>query len=167
MSQGEVLQPGEKIVADRHSNLRIRVAKLESVIERLAKTNPERTAALLAGQQDPDVAQEGARAKTPPYVQAGLRELDELDIQSQIRSPLFALFNNEVVSYAWDHLPSLLAYTKRTSSNPVDYDLSSTVSHLSHKDILLTPNSSLEAMEILVDIPHRTQPVSSVSALPT
>ncbi len=94
-------------MSDRRSNLRIRVAQLESVIERLAKAHPERTAAVLAFQPNAAVVQEDLTTKASPSVQAGLRELDQLDIQSRERSPLLALFNNEVVSYctAGDVLP--------------------------------------------------------------
>lgn len=82
-------------MSDNRLNLRIRVAKLESMIERLAKAHPERAAAVLAEGSDPPSA--SSPAKHPPQVPAGLRELDEIDIQSQKRSPLFRLFDNEVV----------------------------------------------------------------------
>jgi hypothetical protein len=65
------------------------------MIERLAKAHPERAAALLA--DGSESAEEYSTPKPPSHVQAGLRELDEIDIQSQTRSPLFGLFDNEVV----------------------------------------------------------------------
>lgn len=65
------------------------------MIERLAKAHPERAAALLA--EVGETAEDSSPTKPPSQVQAGLRELDELDIQSQTRSPLFGLFDNEVV----------------------------------------------------------------------
>jgi hypothetical protein len=65
------------------------------MIERLAKAHPERAAPLLADRGE--TAEDPSLAKPPLHVQAGLRELDELDIQSQKSSPLFALFDNEVV----------------------------------------------------------------------
>jgi hypothetical protein len=65
------------------------------MIERLAKAHPERAAALLA--EGGDTAEGFSPPKPPSHVQAGLRELDEIDIQSQNRSPFFGLFDNEVV----------------------------------------------------------------------
>lgn len=85
-------------MSENRSNLRIRVAKLESMIERLAKAHPERAAALLAAKQD--ATQKEPEPPPPSHMQTGLQELNELDIQSQARSPLFVLFNNEVVSIA-------------------------------------------------------------------
>ena len=65
------------------------------MIERFAKAHPERAAALLA---EGGESLEGYSSPKPPlHVQAGLRELDEIDIQSQTKSPLFGLFDNEVV----------------------------------------------------------------------
>ena len=65
------------------------------MIERLAKAHPERAAAILA--EEDDMPEDQSSSKPPAHVQAGLRELDQIDIQSQTRSPLFGLFDNEVV----------------------------------------------------------------------
>jgi hypothetical protein len=65
------------------------------MIERLAKAHPERAAAVLA--EGVETPKHSSPSKTPSRVQAGLRELDEFDLQSQQKSPLFGLFDNEVV----------------------------------------------------------------------
>jgi hypothetical protein len=83
------------------------------MIERLAKAHPERAAALLA--EGAGTAEHHSTAKPPPNIQAGLLELDEIDIQSQKKSPFFGLFDNEVVRQKTCYYPS---YTKFLTARP-------------------------------------------------
>jgi hypothetical protein len=61
------------------------------MIERLAKAHPERAAALLA--EGAGTVEHDSTTKPPPNIQAGLLELDEIDIQSQKRSPFLGLID--------------------------------------------------------------------------
>ena len=97
MSQAEPTRPCENPVVDKRPNLRVRVAKLESIIERLAKAHPDRVASILAEDE------EHRRESEAPGLQVGAlpglspHELKQLDYQTRLKSPLYALFDNEVV----------------------------------------------------------------------
>jgi hypothetical protein len=78
------------------------------MIERLAKAHPERAAALLA--EGAGTVEYDSSGKLQPNIQAGLRELDEIDIQSQKRSPLFGLFDNDVVCQKTCYHPSRIKF---------------------------------------------------------
>jgi hypothetical protein len=102
------------------------------MIERLAKAHPERTATLLA--EGAGTVEHDSSAKPQPNIQAGLRELDEIDIQSQKQSPLFGLFDNEVVCQKTCYHPSCIKFL---TARPKQWKQLYSNEHIRHNQLWL------------------------------
>jgi len=82
-------------VGKPESFLRIKVNRIESIVERLAK------------QQQTQASLDGADTSSISGIEAHLQDLDHLDEHARRSSPLCGLFNNEVITQSDRSAPSL------------------------------------------------------------
>ena len=82
-------------VGKPESFLRIKVNRIESIVERLAK------------QQQTQASLDGADTSSISGIEAHLQDLDHLDEHARRSSPLYGLFNNEAITQSDRSAPSL------------------------------------------------------------
>jgi hypothetical protein len=98
VDQGQALLSGEADIVDNRPNLRVRVARLESMLERLVRSDPRGAAEALNGSDLPlDAGRSSISSRRKSVHDFVLRD-DARGTRTNADSPLSSLFDNEMVS---------------------------------------------------------------------
>jgi hypothetical protein len=103
VDQNQALLLGEAEIVDNRPNLRVRVARLESMLERLVQNDPKSAAGALNGFDAPiHFRRDSASQRRKSLHEAVLRD-DVRGVPTSANSPLSSLFDNEMVRYVLFH----------------------------------------------------------------